>query len=183
MKWLTLMNLSLNSHSRNKSKQDSVAPSRRRKSGAIVQTTSRAFSGKSQFQQPEGHGVVWAVRDQMNVLVRSFGNLYDSSEFLRIFRWGRFFFLRGEKKIPARIFEKGVVGSSLQKRAGQETVWDTRTFPERCLMQGTTWPHRGSQHFVLIGARGLHTAHVISTSGLKCPRGAWSTLPVRNPSF
>lgn len=116
------MNLSLNSHSRNKSKQDSVAPSRRRKSGAIVQTTSsRAFSGKSQFQQPEGHSVVWTVRDQMNV--RSFGNMYDSFEFLHIFRWGRVFFLGGKKKIPARIFEKGVVGSSLQKRAGQEMVW------------------------------------------------------------
>lgn len=35
---------------------------------------------------------------------------------------GGFFFLGGKKKIPARIFEKGVVGSSLQKRAGQEMV-------------------------------------------------------------
>lgn len=47
-----------NSHSQNKSKQDSVAPSRRRKSGAVVQTIAHAFSGKSQFQQPEGHSVV-----------------------------------------------------------------------------------------------------------------------------
>lgn len=175
------MNLSLNSHSRNKSKQDSVAPSRRRRSGAIVQTTSsRAFSGKSQFQQPEGHSVVWTVRDQMNA--RSFGNVYDSFEFLHIFRWGRVFFLGGKKKsLPGSLKKELWVAAY---RRGLDRRWyDMRTFPERCLMQRITWPLRDSQHFVLIGARGLHTAHVISTWGLKCPHGAWSTLPVKNPSF
>lgn len=122
----TFLNLSLNSHSQNKSKQDSVAPSRRRKSRAVVQTTSQAFSGKSQFQLPEGHSVGWTVRDEMSVPVRSFGNLYVNSEFLDIFRWGRFFVLRGKqnkKRIPDRISEKGVVGSNLQNRAGPQTLW------------------------------------------------------------
>lgn len=58
MKLFHFMNLCLNSHSQNKSKQDSVAPSRRSKSGVVVQATPRAFSGKSQFQQPEDHSVV-----------------------------------------------------------------------------------------------------------------------------
>lgn len=77
-------NLSLNSHSQSTSKQEAVAPSRRRKSGATVQTTSLAVSGKSQFQQPKGHRVkgVWTVRDQVNVQLRRFVNLHDSSTFL-----------------------------------------------------------------------------------------------------
>lgn len=58
-----------------------------------------------------------------------------------------------------------------------------KPFPDRCLMQRATRPQRGSQHFLLIGARGVHTAHVTSVWGLKCPQGAWSTLPMRNLSF
>lgn len=116
----------------------------------------------------EQRGIKW-----ISILAcKRFINLDNSSMLLRIFRWGSFFCLflkKNNTTVLNRIFEREVVGSDFQKRAGGY-VWE-ENLPWEVPDAGTTWPCMDSQHFILGGSRGLCAARAISgLAGLGAPK-------------